>query len=204
MRLILLFALVSSTHGLNCTGNFTYGYTTNIQTIPATLSQFISIVGNFYNTTWYQFIVNSTTGPNNQINSTRLITNSNGSLVTYETLIGYQTSNTYFEMSWTGPGDKLGTVDFGSFLLSTYIESLSGTSTCGGSAVYIDYETQFCASNFTTAANVLTQRHFTDIQNIKTFLGIGNATACRSSRNLNKSNSLFIGIFIIFIIINIE
>jgi hypothetical protein len=198
MKLTLLLILISSTNGLNCSGNLTHGYTKTVQTIPATLSQFVSIVGSFYNSTWYSYPTSSTIGPNNQINSTRIITDSTDTLVFYETLLVNILNNTYFEQSWTGPGDKIGTDNFGTFILGTYIETLSGQSSCRGSGVIINFGIEFCATNLSSALDGLAQGHVNGIQEVQTLLGIGNMTTCQSIGNLNKSNHLFIVLIWIF------
>ena len=163
---------------LNCSGGFIYSSTLTTTTIPTTLSRFVSIVGDFYNDTWYNYPVQSTIGPDNQIGSIRTITDPQGVLVFHETLITYVLNTSFFEQSWQGPGANISSVDFGDFILGSYIERISGEAVCNGNAVLVNFGIDFCATNLSTATAILDAGHVAGIQQVQTQLNIGNFTSC--------------------------
>jgi hypothetical protein len=84
-----------------------------------------------------------------------------------------------------GPGNNGVSIDFGVFVLGSYVESLTGQSTCSGSAVIVNFGSQFCATNLSTAITILTGVHYYGIQQVQTLLNIGNFTTCDAAASSN-------------------
>jgi hypothetical protein len=150
-------------------------------TIPTDLASFVSIVGDFYKSTWYSYPVTSTIGPTNQVGSIRTVTDITGQLVFHDTLVAYQSNSYFFEMAYRGPGDDIRAVDYGNFILGSYVERLTGTPTCKTTAVIVTFSIDFCATNVSTARQVLIDGHVAGIRQVQTVLEIGNFTTCNSA-----------------------
>lgn len=163
---------------LNCSNGMSQSSNFATATLPATLAQFVSIVGSFFNDSWYAFPGNLTIGPDNQVGSIRTFLDATGTKVYNETLLVYNLNTSYFEQEWKGPGDNGVSVNFGIFVLGSYVERLTGVSTCGGSAVIVNFGSDFCATNLSTAITVLTGVHAYGIQQVQTLLNLGNLTNC--------------------------
>ena len=173
---LILFLL--STGVLACPSNLAYSSTLTTITIPTSLASFVSIVGDFYKSTWYSYPVISTIGPANQVGSIRTVTDNTGKLVFHDTLVAYQSNPYFFEMAYRGPGGDIKAVDYGNFVLGSYVERLTGTPTCKESAVLVTFGIDFCATNISTAKQVLIDGHIGGIQQVQTLLEIGNFTTC--------------------------
>ncbi len=155
------------------------------QTLPTTLSKFVSIVGSFLNNSWYSTPGPFTIGPDNTVGSIRTFLSFTGTNSYNETLLSYYLNTSYFGQSWMGPGNNGVSIDFGVFVLGSYVESLTGQSTCSGSAVIVNFGSQFCATNLSTAINILTGVHYYGIQQVQTLLNIGNFTTCDAAASSN-------------------
>jgi len=166
---------------LNCSNGLSQSSNLATATLPATLAQFVSIVGSFFNDSWYASPGPLTIGPNNQVGSIRTFLDATGTKVYNETLLVYNLNTSYFEQAWKGPGDYGASINFGIFVLGTYIERLTGMSTCGGSAVIVKFGSDFCATNLSTAITVLTGVHAYGIQQVQTLLNIGSFTTCSAA-----------------------
>lgn len=90
----------------------------------------------------------------------------------------YVLNSTYFEQKWKGPGDNGASIDFGVFVLGSYVERLTGTSICSGSAMIINFGSDFCGTNLPTAVNILTGVHAYGIQQIQTLLNVSTVNSC--------------------------
>ncbi len=200
MKFILLFSLAASITALNLNCSNDTNQTSNVamQTLPTTLSQFLSIVGSFFNDSWYTGAPSpGTVGIDNQIGSIRTFLDLHGNVYN-ETLIVYILNTTYFQQSWQGPSTTGAAVNFGSFMLAYYVEYLIGQSTCGGSAVIMTFGSDACVTNPSTATPILLSNHVYGIQQVQTLLNIGNFTNCTTSTSSIRSirsSSLLIVLF---------
>jgi hypothetical protein len=132
----------------------------------------------------------SSTRTNNELNSTRLITDSTNTLVFNETLEVYYFNQSFFILSWSGPGDTIKTDNFVNFILGSSIETITGQSICTNSAVAVNFNIQFCSTNLSRATIVLNEGHVIGIQQVTQLLKIGNSTSCNGMGNCVRSNSL--------------
>jgi len=147
-------------------------------TIPTTLSSFVSIVGDFFNSTWYSYPTKSSIGQKNQIGSIRTITD--------ETLIKYQFNQWHFTQTWQGPGKQIKSVDFGNFVLGSYTEYILGQAICQGDAIRIDFGIDCCVTSMTTAKSALDEGHVIGIQQVQQLLYIEDFTTCNAARTTNN------------------
>jgi hypothetical protein len=136
-------------------------------TLPTTLSKLVSIVGSFFNDSWYTTPANFTMGLDNQIGSIRTFWDFTGTNRYNETLLIYQLNSTFFEQAWTGPGDNGTSINFGIFILGTYVEYLTGQSTCNGNAVSVNFGSTACVTNPINATPILLSNHVYGIQQIQ-------------------------------------
>jgi hypothetical protein len=194
MKLILLLSLVTSITGLNCSNGLNQTSNLATATLPITLSKFVSVVGSFFNDSWYIVPCNVTVGMDNQIGSMRVFWDQTGTKVYNETLLVYISEATFFQQIWTGPGSNGASIDSPLFILGFYVEYLSGQSTCNGSAVIMNFGSEACVTNVSTATSMLTNSHVQAIQKLQTLLNIGNLTSCTTSASSIRSNSLFTGL----------
>jgi hypothetical protein len=194
MKFILLFSFVTSIAALNCSAGLNSSSNLATATLPATLAQFLSIVGSFFNSSWYESPGNLTIGSDNQIGSMRAFLDFTGTNVYNETLLVYNLNATFFQQSWMGPGNNGASINFSVFVLGSYVETLTGQSTCNGSAVIVNFGSQFCATNLNTATPILVSNHVYGIQQIQALLNISNFTGCTASASFIKSSNLFIGV----------
>ncbi len=181
MKFILLFSLVTSITALDCSNGMNQTSNLVTATLSTTLPKFLSIVGSFFNDSWYTVPANLTVGLDNQIGSIRTFWDLTGTTMYNETLLVYISEATFFEQIWTGPGDNETSIDFGIFILGSYVEYLTGQSTCNGSAVIMNFGSEACVTNLSTATSILTGNHVYGIQQVQKLLNIGNFTSCTTS-----------------------
>jgi hypothetical protein len=158
-------------------------------TLPTTLPKFLSIVGSFFNDSWYSFPGPETIGQDNQIGSIRTFTAPTSSEVFNETLLVYDLNVTFFEQSWMGPGSNGAYINFSSFILGSYVEYLIGESTCNGSAVIMEFGSEACVTNPSTAISVLLGNHEYGIQQVQTLLNLGNFTNCTTNTSTSSNST---------------
>ncbi len=197
MKLIILFSLVTSLTAINCPNGLNQTSNLVTTTLPTTLPNFLSIVGSFFNDSWYTNPGNVTVGLDNQVGSIRTFWDFTGTMLYNETLLVYILEATFFEQIWTGPGNNGTSIDFGIFILGSYVEYLVGQSTCNGSAVIINFGSEACVTNLSTATTILTGNHVYGIQQIQSLLNVRNFTSCTTSAGsirFIRSSSLFIGL----------
>jgi len=199
MKFILLFSLLTSTAALNCSAGLNASSNLATQTLPATLAQVLTIVGSFFDSSWYENPGNLTVGPDNTVGSMRTFLGYMNPNVYDETLQVYNLNTTFFEQSWMGPGSNGAYINFTIFVLGTYVETLTVQSTCNGSAVIVNFGSQACVTNPNTATPILLSNHVYGIQQIQLLLNIGNFTSCTSSASSIKSSNLFIGVLIVIL-----
>jgi hypothetical protein len=192
MIFILLLSCVTSIAALNCSAGMNSGTSLATQTIPATFPQFLSIVGSFFNSSWYKNPGNLTVGPDNQVGSIRTFVL--GTMVYNDTLLMYNLNTSFFQQVWQGPGNNGISINLGSFVLGSYVEHLSGQSTCKGSAVIVNFGSDFCAANLSTATPILNSLHGSAIQQIPILLNISNFTTCGTIASAIRSSSLLNGV----------
>ncbi len=181
MKFILLFSLVTSITALDCSNGMNQTSNLVTATLSTTLPKFLSIVGSFFNDSWYTVPANLTVGLDNQIGSIRTFWDLTGTTMYNETLLVHILEATFFEQIWTGPGDNETSIDFGIFILGSYVEYLTGQSTCNGSAVIMNFGSKACVTNLGTATSILTGNHVYGIQQVQKLLNIGNFTSCTTS-----------------------
>ena len=126
MILILLLSFTASIAALNCSAGMNSTSNQVTKTIPTTWPRFLSIVGSFFNSSWYSFPGNLTVGADNQIGSIRTFVNVMETGVFSETLLRYELNDSFFKQAWQGPGDNGASISFGNFSLGSYEEYLSG------------------------------------------------------------------------------
>jgi hypothetical protein len=197
MKFILLFSLVTSIAALNCSNGMNQSSNLAMATLPTTLRQFLSIVGSFFNDSWYTGSPSpGTVGIDNQIGSIRTFLDLTGTNVYNETLLLYDLNATFFEQSWQGPSDNGASINFTIFILGSYVEYLIGESTCDGSAVIMKFGSEACVTNVNTATSILLSNHVYGIQQVQTLLQIGNFTKCatNTSTSFIRSISLLTGL----------
>jgi hypothetical protein len=192
MKFILLFSFLTSTAALNCSAGLNASSNLATQTLPATLAQVLTIVGSFFNSSWYENPGNLTIGPDNTAGSMRTFLGFMTPNVYNETLLVYILNATFFEQSWMGPGSYGTYVSFLGFVLGSYVETLTVQSTCSGSAVIVNFGSQFCATNLSTATPMLLGNHVYGIGQIQSLLNISNFTGCTTSASSIKAINLFI------------
>ncbi len=159
-------------------------------TLPTTLPQFLSIVGSFFNDSWYTGAPSpGTVGTDNQIGSVRTFLDLSGNVFN-ETLLVYNLNATLFEQSWHGPSSTGASVNFGSFILGSYVEYLIGYSTCNGSAVVMKFGSDACVTNATTAVPILLSNHYYGIQQVQSLLNIDSFTNCTTSASTSSIGSI--------------
>ncbi len=173
-----MFSFITIIVNLNCPNGTSQSSNLATETLPATLTEFVSIVGSFFNDSWYTTPYNITIGQDNQVGSIRTFVGIGDGKIYNETLLVYNLNSSYFEQEWMGPGNDGASIDFGIFILGTYVERLTGVSTCNGSAVIVNFGSDFCGTNLDQAITVLTGVHAYGIQQIQTLLNVGNFTSC--------------------------
>ena len=149
--------------------------------IQTTLPLFVSIVGDFFNSTWYDYPVISTTGAKNRIGSTRLIHDTDDNLFYNETLVKYTSRKSFFKEAWTGPNEPVKSLNYGTFLLGSYLEYISGETVCDDFAVRVTFGIDFCTTNVDAAKKSFDDAHIDGIKHIKTLLKIQDFTTCAAA-----------------------
>ncbi|CAF1531118.1 unnamed protein product [Adineta ricciae] len=193
MIFIVLLGCVASIVATTCPSGMAIASNVATKTIPATLPQFLSIVGSFLNSSWYSTLGPISFGADNQVGTIRTTVDfTNNSRLYNETLMIYNLNSTYFEQIWKGPGNEGVFIPLGDFNLGSYVEYLNGQSTCGGSAVIVNFGSDSCVTNVTLAVPALTANHMWGIEQVQSLLKIGNFTKCSAVANSMKFNSLFI------------
>lgn len=180
MKLLILFTLIKSIVALNCSIGLNQTSNVATATLPTTLSKVLSVVGSFFNDTWYTTPGNLTVGLDNQIGSIRTFWDFTGTNRYNETLLAYNLNSTSFEQVWMGPGTSGTSIDFGIFILGTYVEYLIGQSTCDGDAVIVNFGSTACVTNPVNATPILLSNHVYGIQQIQQLLNVSNSTNCTS------------------------
>ncbi len=196
MKYIILFILVTSITSitaLNCASGLYESSNVAMSTLPTTLPLFLTIVGSFFNESWYTGAPSpGTVGTDNQIGSIRTFLDLTGTNVYNETLIVYILNTTYFQQSWQGPSNTGAAVNFGNFILAYYVEYLIGESMCDGSAVVMKFGSDACVTNPSVAIPILLSNHVYGIQQVQTLLNLGNSTNCTTNTNTITSSGVSI------------
>ncbi|KAK3650316.1 hypothetical protein LTR56_006292 [Elasticomyces elasticus] len=167
-----------------CTAGYYPGIDTVLFTVPYTYQQVMSIVGNYTNLTWSGSPNNSVTTNNSQALETNVWTP--GTARTYD-VAGAHVIETITEYSKPINGPYVEVHTLAPLSIPTanvsFYSDFDGQvwkPICDGKATWSNFTITFCATNATTAQQVLHMLHLTDAVTVGAFLGGQNFTSCSS------------------------
>ncbi|KAK3649340.1 hypothetical protein LTR56_006486 [Elasticomyces elasticus] len=167
-----------------CAAGYYPGIDTVLFTVPYTYQQVMSIVGNYTNLTWSGSPDNSVTTNNSQALAMNNWTP--GTARTYD-VAGAHVIETITEYSKPINGPYVEVHTLAPLSIPTanvsFYSDFDGQvwkPICDGKATWSNFTITFCATNATTAQQVLHMLHSTDAMTVGTFLGGQNFTSCSS------------------------
>ncbi|TKA75047.1 hypothetical protein B0A55_06004 [Friedmanniomyces simplex] len=165
-----------------CAPGYYPGSDTVLFTVPYTYQQVLSIIGNYTNLTWSGSPPNSVTTNNSQALTTNDWTPGTARFYDISGAHVIETITTYSKPA-TGPYVEIHTLaplTVAAANVSFYsdFDGQVWKPICNGQATWSNFTINYCATNATTAGQVLHMLHSTDAMTVGTFLGGQNFTSC--------------------------
>jgi hypothetical protein len=168
-----------------CAQGYSPGRNVALYTLPYSLDQVLTIIGNFTNLTWAGSPDNSvTTNASSQILTTNAWAPGDArfyaldgaylieTILTYQKPAGgpYVEDHTLAPLTIALPGGNV----------STYapFDGQTWSPTCNGKATAVNFTANFCATNVTAAAGIFQQAHIGSAVTVGQFLGGQNFSSC--------------------------
>ncbi|KAK9453576.1 hypothetical protein V1511DRAFT_503938 [Dipodascopsis uninucleata] len=180
---VLLFAVQA--FAITCPPGMTYGNDTSIVTLPYSVSQVYSIVGDFKNITWngVPYSAVALNGTDNTVGTARIYSLL-GANITETLLASTYTTDYYYQnlyASLTAPSLNI-TAD-------CPYDALTVTSICDGTASVLNQTITFCSTNADYFTSLIHELHTEHAVLVGTYLGGANFTSCPASNATVTTNS---------------